>query len=62
VTAVIWAVILGVLWIVMLIIHLMYYVKNRDDRFQEIALILLLAAAAVCMILISSSAKMNKRG
>ncbi|MGI6743005.1 MAG: hypothetical protein ACOX4O_04990 [Eubacteriales bacterium] len=53
----IWAIILGVLWIVMLIIHIIYYLKNRDDRFQKFALILLLAAAAVCMILISSSGK-----
>ena len=57
----IWAIILGVLWIVMLIIHIIYYLKNRDDRFQKFALILLLAAAAVCMILISSSERRSRR-
>jgi len=56
------AILLAVLWIAMLVIHILYYANNRNDRYNKLALLFALAAAVVCMIMISSSGQSESAG
>lgn len=48
------AILIGALWVAMLTIHILYFVNNRNDRYNKMALGFALAVAVVVMVLISS--------